>query len=77
MQHDPFAKVSYYDKCSKYDLDRGVLDYRAIWKEKSNRRVINAQAKREAIGTAVARDRFNDVVDKVKRIRVYNTVKEN
>jgi hypothetical protein len=76
-QHDEFAAVNYFGKCSKYDLDRGQLDYKAIWKEKQARRNINAQARREAIGTAVAKERFNEVVDKVNKIRTVNAVKEN
>lgn len=45
-QHDEDAIVNYYQKVSKYDLDRANLCMRDMWREKQTRRVENAKAKR-------------------------------
>jgi hypothetical protein len=67
-QHDEFAAINYFDKVSKYDLDRGHLNYKGLWKEKQDRRHINAQSKREEIDRKVYIERYNDVVYKIDRI---------
>ena len=48
-QHDEWAILNYYNKVSKYDLDRANLKMRDAQREKSLRRVENAKAKREMI----------------------------
>jgi len=41
--------LNYYAKVSKYDLDRSNINMEKAWREKQQRRVLNARAKREAI----------------------------
>ena len=41
--------LNYYAKVSKYDLDRASINMELAQKEKKQRRILNAQAKREAI----------------------------
>ena len=48
-QHDEFAVMNYYNKVSKYDLDRANLCMRDMWREKQSRRVDNARAKRQKL----------------------------
>ena len=47
-QHDQWAKLNFFVKVSKYDLDRANIDMQKAMQEKKHRRVVNARAKREA-----------------------------
>ena len=76
-QHDEFAVLNYYNKVSKYDLDRGNLKMREYWRTKQDRRVENAKAKREMIKQANEVSYFAEVAAKVNRIRDLSVVKEN
>lgn len=76
-QHDEFAAVNFLDKVSKYDLDRGHLNYKGIWREKQERRHTNANNKRGEIERAVYIERYNDVVDKIQHIRQLNNFKNS
>ena len=76
QQHDEFAILNYYKQVSKYDLDRGNLNMKDAWKEKQFRRIENARAKREMIDNQIAKERHQEVVNKVQRIRELSVVKD-
>ena len=45
--HDEYAKYNAFHNVSKYDLDRGHVNMRDIWRENDRRKVENARNKRE------------------------------
>ena len=77
QQHDEFAVLNYYKKVSKYDLDRANINMKDAWREKQTRRVENARAKREMINNQIAKERHQEVANKVQRIRELSCVKES
>ena len=61
--------MNYYNKVSKYDLDRANLKMREAFRQKSKRRVENARAKRDILNGNKHEERVNDVKTKISRIR--------
>ena len=49
---------------------------KGAWHEKQHRRIENARAKREMINNQIARERHQEVANKVNRIRELSSVKE-
>ena len=46
------------------------------WHEKQNRRIENAKAKREMINNQIAKERHQEVANKVNRIRELSSFKD-
>jgi len=57
-QHDEWAVLNYYNKVSKYDLDRSNLKMRQNQSVKQMRRFENAAAKRKMINGQIRQERF-------------------
>ena len=54
---DPFAKLNFYKKVSKYDLDRGFVDVMAYNRGKKAVYAENAANKRDIINGEIAEER--------------------
>ena len=68
-KHDGKGIFNQLQHCSKYDLDRGHVDMKAIKSEATKRKVENAKSKRDDLNKSVEKKRMDDVVKKISKIR--------
>lgn len=73
---DGFASVNMLQGVSKYDLDRGTIDIKALNAEKRRRMEVNAKMKKERQDAEDALVAKRAVINKVKKIRDESVFRE-